>query len=452
MAHLKPKDRAEAVALFRSEIIGALTRRDLDRGELREELRALTRKRLRPPGSTVTRCYGLSTLERWYYAYKRGGLEALRPTPRSDRGRARALAPELRELLLQIRGEYPSASVPLILRTLLADGRLEPGTVSAATVRRLYVQEGLDRIARRDGAGRKTRLRWQAERPGLLWHGDVCHGPALRIDGALQPLRIHALLDDASRYVVAVEAHHQERELEMIGLLVRAFRRHGGPDTLYLDNGSTYRGEVLRLCCERLGISLVHAQPGDAPARGKMERFWRTLREGCLDHLGQLASLDDVNARLEAFVAHYHRAPHASLMGRAPGVVFAESDDHRRADRITEDMLRDALTVRDKRRVRRDTTVSVDGQDWELDQGFLAGRIITIGRCLADLSLPPWVEHEGKRWALHPVDPVRNARRRRPPRRPDAEGGAGPASPPAFDPAGALLTSTRNRIKSEVRS
>ena len=85
--------------------------------------------------ATTLPCFGVSTLERWFYAYRRGGLDALRPAPRSDRGRARELTPEQRELLLDIRREHPTASVPLILRTLVADGRLAEGVVSDTTVR-----------------------------------------------------------------------------------------------------------------------------------------------------------------------------------------------------------------------------------------------------------------------------------------------------------------------------
>ena len=81
--------------------------------------------------------------------------------------------------------------------------------VSHATVRRLYADHGLDRIPAREGSGQKTRLRWEAESPGALWHADVCYGPALTINGQSRPLRIHALLDDASRYVVAIEARHR---------------------------------------------------------------------------------------------------------------------------------------------------------------------------------------------------------------------------------------------------
>src|SRR5262245_3878446 len=134
---LKPKDRGEAVAIFRSQIIGGLTCRQLTHGELAAELRILSRQRFRPPEAETTRCFAVPTLERWLYAYRRGGLAALRPEPRSDRGYAQNLTPEQRELLLDIRQEHRSASVPLILDTLVAEGRLDKGCVSSPTVRRL---------------------------------------------------------------------------------------------------------------------------------------------------------------------------------------------------------------------------------------------------------------------------------------------------------------------------
>lgn len=434
MERLEPKDHAEAVAIFRSEIVGALTRRELDRGELGRELAALAERRYRPPGAQATRTYSAITLERWYYRLRRGGLEALRPAPRSDRGRARELSEEERALLVQIRREHPSASVSLILRTLVADGRLERRAVSVQTVRRLYREAGLDRTGLRDGGAPRVRLRWQAERPGALWHGDVCHAVSIvGADGKPRLVRVHGLLDDASRYVVALEAHHSEREVDMLGLLVRALRRHGAPDALYLDNGSTYRGEILRTACARLGISLLHARPYDAPARGKMERFWRTLREGCIDFVGSVASLHDLNVRLWAFLdEHYHRSPHAALMGRSPEVVYGAARPG--LDALDEQRLRDALTVRVRRRVRRDSTVPLDGVDYECDQSFLAGRLVMVVRCLVDLTEAPWIEHEGKRLALHALDPVRNAHRKRA-RVPDRT----TVNTVAFDPPAALL-------------
>jgi transposase InsO family protein len=436
MKELSPTTPAEAVAVFRHGIIGSLTQAQLERGQLRQALEQLSVQRFRPPGAQSTRQYSVTTLERWYYAWQHRGLEGLKPRPRSDKGRAQALPSEVRQLLLDIRREHPNASVPLILRTLTADGRMDKGRVSATTVRRLFTEAGLDKVGLREGASSKTRLRWQAERPMALWHGDVCHGPTLQVQGKGRPLRLHALLDDASRYVVALEALHTEREVDMLGVWVGALRRYGKPDALYLDNGSTYRGETLATACSRLGVSLLHARPYDPEARGKMERFWRTLREGCLDFLGSLSSLHEVNVRLWAWLdEHYHGAPHAGLLGSCPQKTF----DALRPSAIDFDeaALREALTVRSRRRVRRDTSVRIAGKDWELAEGHLVGRIVTLCQCLVDLTEQPWVEYEGRRYEVYPVDPVKNARRQRPWRKPHLDESAPP--PPAFDPPKALL-------------
>jgi hypothetical protein len=178
-----------------------------------------------------------------------------------------------------------------------------------------------------------------------------------------------------------------------------------------------------------------------------MERFWRTLREGCLDFLGQLGSLHDINVRLWAFLdEHYHKAAHASLMGRSPARVYESVE--RPVDSFDERKLRVALTIRVRRRVRRDSTLPLDGSDWELDQGFLAGRLVTVARCLVDMTEPPWIEHEGKPLPLHLVDPAKNAHRKRPPRggphsqRPVAPTGV------SFDPPKVLLDAAVGRTPS----
>jgi transposase InsO family protein len=141
------------------------------------------------------------------------------------------------------------------------------------------------------------------------------------------------MLDDNSRFVVALEAMHSERETDMLGLLCRAVRRHGLPDALYLDNGSTYSGDTLRIGCERLGITLIHARPYSPEARGKMERFWRTLREGLLDHMGSISSLHDVNVRLwpssTSTTTRRHTrvysAAHLPLLGTVPSIPSTRS-------------------------------------------------------------------------------------------------------------------------------
>ena len=296
-------EHAHEIAHFRSEIIGALRHRALSRGELQQEFRNLSEQVYRPPGSVRSVRFSVSTLQRWYYTYKNKGLEGLAPRPRKDRGRGRKLSPQLRTLLLDIRREHPRASVPLILRTLVQDGRMDEADARPATVRRLFVEHGLDRVHLVSQQEQPIRLRWEAAGPNALWHADVCHGPTLQIAGGPFPLRIHALLDDASRLVLTIAALDNEREEAMLHLLCRALRAHGRPEALYLDNGATYIGNQLRTVCSRLDITLLHAKPYDPQARGKMERFWRTLRQG-----------------LPSVFAHHHHGPRGPA---APGCLRA---------------------------------------------------------------------------------------------------------------------------------
>jgi putative transposase len=332
--------------------------------------------------------------------------------------------------------------VPTILITLQDEGLVptdpeDEHAVSQQTVRKLFAERGLTRLSAKvadsdDPPGAKMRLKWQASHPGALWHGDVCHF-AILVGGVKRPVRIHAHLDDASRYIVAIEAFWTEREEDMLMLFIDAVRVHGPCDALYLDNGSTYRGEVLIIICHRLGIVLLHAKPYDPQARGKMERFWRTLREQVLVFCtGEEITLEELNRRLRAFVERYHNTPHAGLMGRTPASVYRS---HKRTDDLDEDKLQEALTVCETRRVSPDNLVRIDGVAWELDQSFLAGKKVTIVRRWLSPHVPPAVELEGKLLPLHPVDPVHNAKRQRP--------APAPQKPPrkrvTFNPVGTLL-------------
>lgn len=436
-AKLCPKDHAEEVALFRVQVLGPVLNRELHRGELLAELRVLATRRLRPPGSVSTRTYSVPTLLRWHRRYRKEGLAGLRPVSRRS-GDAQALTDAERELLLQIRREHPAVPANVILETLLLDGRLERGRISAQTLRRFYRAHGLPRLTKaKANRPRGERRRWEAGHVGELWHADVCHGPTLVVGQRRIPLRIHALLDDKSRYIVALRVFDNEREASMLELMLEALRLHGAPQRLYLDNGSTYRGEALETACGRLGINLRHASPYDPQARGKMERFWRTMRDGCLTPMGKQDSLHAVQVRLLAWLRErYHKAAHAGLIGRSPAQAWVE----RKLLARTDDQLVEALTVRETRRVRGDCTLSIGNVDWEVAEGFLAGRMLTVARTLAEPQRPPWIEHDDRLYALRPVDPVANGRQRK---RKKPKPGLDAVD---FDPVDVLLDHTMGRL------
>lgn len=411
----KPVDHAEEVALFRHSIIGSLIGQIFSHGQLKEAIKELSKKHWRAPGSDVSKRFGSSTIERWYYAYQTRGLLGLLPSARSDRGRARFMDEKKKTLLIAIRDEYPWISSRLIIKTLMRNGVLEKNELSVATLNRFYKQHGKERRTRKQQLPQSGhRLRWQAEAPGHLFHADVCHGPTLENDGQRIPVRIHAILDDASRYVVALEVHSREREVEMLGMFTRAITRHGRPGCIYLDNGATYRGEGLKTLCARLDMGFLHAAPYDPEARGKMERFWRTMREQCLNFITEKATVHDIQVRLNAWLDEdYHKEPHEGLMGATPISVWGSKD--RRMKQVSHEKLREASVVTEKRRIRGDNTIDVDGVTYEVDATFLSKKKVTLGKYLYPLcnEYAPFIIHEGRTWPLHRVDPVKNSKLRR---------------------------------------
>jgi transposase InsO family protein len=415
MTPLTPTNRREELALFRAHVLRPILFTKMTRGALKEAVEALSHERFQPPGEDETRTYAVPTLLRWRRAWRHEGLAGLIPKPREDRGHGRALTEPQKALVLDIRREYPSASAELIVRTLVADGRLEAGQISAGSLRRVFAEHGLHHASPgRQHTSERQRLPWQMSQPNELWHGDVCHGIALGVPGKRTPLRVHGLLDDASRYFIALEVHTSETEEVLLGLLVSALRRHGRPDGLYFDNGATYRGDSLAIACARLGMGLHHARPYDPKARGKMERAWRTLRASCLDFVTAEHSLTEVQTALDRFKERYHDTPHAGLGGKTPAAVFAART---RPDvRVDTETLATALTVEQRRRVRQDSTLALDGVLFEVDAAFLAGHIVTVKRCLLPwlaTDQAAWVEHDGRRVTLTRADPRRNAHRRR---------------------------------------
>jgi transposase InsO family protein len=88
-----------------------------------------------------------------------------------------------------------------------------------------------------------------------------------------------AIIDDHSRVIVGSAFSTKETVSALTVVLKEAFETHGLPMRLYVDNGAAFSSELLHLACARSGISLCHSKPYDSPSRGKIERFFRTVRD-----------------------------------------------------------------------------------------------------------------------------------------------------------------------------
>ena len=124
-------------ALFKLMVLGPLASRgELKRGEVSSIIRELASKTYDIPGSK--RAYlSAETIKRWYYDWKRGGIDALQPKERLDKGKTQ-LSPRVQERLLQLKQDNPSRSINLLITMMESSGFISKGSVSRASVHRLF--------------------------------------------------------------------------------------------------------------------------------------------------------------------------------------------------------------------------------------------------------------------------------------------------------------------------
>jgi transposase InsO family protein len=370
------KKQSEEVALFRYGVIGDLVHLPPGAKGLYARLKEKAAIDYRIPGSLRVRV-AEETIRDWLKAYRRGGLDSLMPRLRTDRGQSRALPRELSDLLVSIKDEKPELSVQLVIREAIARGKVPEGLpLAPSTVHRLLSRAGL--MAKRPGEpSSKDHRRFVFEKAGDLWMSDVMHGPSVTVAGRKRKAYLIAFIDDATRVVPYAAFALSESTAAFLPVLKEAVLRRGAPRRLFVDNGSAFRSHQLALACAKLGVTLIHARAYHPEAKGKMERWFRTVRLQLLPLLqpADLASLDALNRRLWTWVeGEYHRSPHRGLDGATPLDKWASVADEVRylgAD------IDDLFFHEAKRKVAKDRTVSLDGIAYEVDAA-LVGEVVML--------------------------------------------------------------------------
>jgi len=184
-------------------------------------------------------------------------------------------------------------------------------------------------------------------------------------------------LDDHSRFVVAARYAFAETTLALEGVLRTGFLALGLPDRLYVDNGSPFASGQLARVCAVLGIRLVHSAPGRPQGRGKLERFFRTVRDHFLSELAgrELSSLEELNRLFQAWLHRaYHRRVHTET-GETPLQRYT-AQQPRRADAGDDpDLLRQAFLWQQTRTATKTATVSLHGNRYEVDDALVGCRV-----------------------------------------------------------------------------
>jgi len=409
------------VALFRYSVLGPLvSRADLQRGELKATLHELATRHYDIPGSRNSRL-SEKTIEAWYYAWRRGDIDALTPKPRSDRGQSK-LAPEVREAILAAKRENPRRSIRVLRRLLEGRGTVARDELSRSAIHRLLQAHGLSRPSGAASEPEEHRA-YVAHYAGDIWYGDVMHGPRVPMGGGMRKAYLVSLMDDASRLITHSAFRPGETALDIEAVLKQAVLKRGLPVKLVIDNGPAYRAKTLQGICARLGVHLVYCRPYAPQGKGKLERWHRTFRAQFLSELdtSRLRDPGDLNARLWAWLDQvYHRTAHSGLEGGTPLARYQQDLARVRTLGATAARLDELFYHRVERKVRNDATVSYQGSRFEVPYALSGKPVVLVVDPHREQVVGVEDDDGHPLGAATPLDALANVHRRRRKPRPAA--------------------------------
>lgn len=401
------EDQKKAVAVFRFGVISDFVNGShLHYGERERLLAQKCARKWEIPRSGRTHI-GRSTIQRWVTLYEASGgrLESIYPSGRSDAGKGRSLDKETELSLLQVRKEMPKVTASVLVEEM-KKRHLILSDLPLSCVYRTLHRHGL---VGRDISPPEDRRKFEAELPNDLWQSDVLHGPMVEADGKNRKTYLIAFIDDHSRLIPYGAFFLSESLKAFLEALEKAFLSRGLPRKLYVDNGAAFRSKHLEHILASLGIALVHSRPYIPEGRGKIERFFRTVRQEFLCTTLRIHSLADLNDAFDSWIrTTYHTRKHGTT-GETP---FARFTAQMTCMRTAPESLKDHFRKTEMRRIANDRTLTLNGQLYE-------GPVALIGKrvdVLYHVQEPERIEivFQGKTYGFHlPVDTHVNYRVRR---------------------------------------
>jgi transposase InsO family protein len=350
------------------------------------------------------RSFTWRTVSTWYYRYKNHGVTGVSVKERADKGKTRKISPEeLMEAVNQVRPYFVNNRHNRfdIYRMCIEKGILTKEQMAPTTYYRFIREYDLlkDNIEHN-----KKRLAFAMEHANDLWQADTMFGPYVNH----RQTKLIAFIDDASRVICHAQFFLNETIDSLITALKAAFYKRGVPKQLYVDNGSIYCSQEITLICSRVGCILRHTPVRDGASKGKIERFFRTVRDRFLDRKLDLSSIDVLNKQLTRWVEEEYNSSNHSAIGMAPINRFAL--DMKFINFLPPNVANDELFyAEEKRTVKKDNTFSFKNIRYEPDAD-LRNRQITIrfDRNRTDKVIVYYKDHRiGEAQML---DPVANSR------------------------------------------
>ena len=368
--------------------------------------RRITEKPIvRPDGTTFK--YDYKTLEKWMSDYRIGGMEALLPKQRSDKGSSRKLNDTAIEEIYRLKEKYTRLNATQIHQILIRDAFI-PATVSVAAVQRFIKKHDL-KSAR--NLNIKDRKAFEEAEFGRLWQADTCYLPHIKENGKPRRTYLIMILDDHSRLIVGGQIFYNDNAYNFQQVFKRAIATYGIPDKLYTDSGAPYRNAQLSFICGSVGCVEIHTPIRDGASKGKIERSFRTLRDrwlNCLD-VSQIQSLAEFNKLLAEYIYKYNTTEHSSIK-ESPLDRFLRTKDSIRVPK-SQEWLDECFHNRISRKVNNDACVTIDGICYNAPQQFI-GMKVDI-RFLPSQMENAYILYEGIHYPIPLTDKVANSRTKR---------------------------------------
>lgn len=357
------EERRREIGLFRYALIRDAADPGLSKAERGRLVRAIAeREHAGPDGRLVGVARG--TLDEWIRAYRRGGFVTLVPQPRVVLPHTPA---EVLKLAFSLKRERPERTAAQVREIMLTAGGPAPGL---RTLQTHLARAGLN--VRGDGRSPgKVYGRFEAGVRNELWTGDGLHGPILAGTAARRAVLL-AFIDDHSRLLVGWRWGTGEDVFRLEAALRSGLMARGVPEQILVDRGSAFVSSQLLRACAVLGVKLIHASPRAATTKGKIERFFRTVRDQFLVEIDDGVELADLNRLFSAWLeVVYHRRVHSETQATPLGRFDAAG-----APALpTPALLREAFLWSQERTVTKTATVSLHGNQYDVDPALVGRKV-----------------------------------------------------------------------------
>ncbi len=364
------KDKKMEVATFRFGVISEfVTGLRLEYGEKERLLTEKSSKSYRVPYSSSTRV-SRSTIKKWIADYKGSGnrLEGLVPSDRKDQGQFRSLDESLQVVIKEImkaKGHFTGIALVNALRQRGSIGTNEEINMSV-----LYRFLKHHKLQQKESTDRRS---FEASSPNEMWQSDVLHGPIV-VGKKRKKVKSYliAILDDNSRIIPHGEFYESERLENMKDCLKKAVEKRGLPQKLYIDNGACFKAINLEQVTASLGIQIIHTPPYTPQGRGKVERWFRYVRENFFPRCDEKTlSLEELNEVFSDWVESYHHKVHGTT-GETPLAKFRKN---MKCVRPAPPNLLDYFRFIQFRRVKKDRTFHLNGTIYEAPVDLIDRRV-----------------------------------------------------------------------------